>query len=149
MMKYAAWLVYNKRFVSVDLTQDRVGHTHGRQDQRFSVVGFELSKCATLEDPEAFETAIKEKVKPMRGRRQHVEQVRGSYDWKGFFDNLDVSVSGHTQTKDKTLANLEAVHVFRFARRGDMHGVDEITSSFSCEPSPDNVVLCCKLYQVP
>ena len=39
VLKFAAFLTYRNVFVATDITQCRVGHTHNRIDQRFSVSG--------------------------------------------------------------------------------------------------------------
>ena len=50
--KFLAWLVFKGKVRSAELSQFRVGHTHNRQDQRFSVIGTVISKPAThIQDP--------------------------------------------------------------------------------------------------
>ena len=96
------------------MTMDRVGHSHGRQDQRFAVVADALSNCEKLEDPQAFADAIKQQVRPSRNRLLHTEIIDAAHDWDSYFDQLGVSVGGHTGLPKQ---GLEGCHVFRFMRR--------------------------------
>ena len=43
VLRFACALVWHDAFSSVDVTSDQVGHTHGRLDQRYSVISQQLS----------------------------------------------------------------------------------------------------------
>ena len=65
--KFLAWLVFKGKVQSAELSQFRVGHTHNRQDQRFSVIGTVITKPAThmydtLETITDFAEVIEKKV---------------------------------------------------------------------------------------
>ena len=127
IMKFGVWLVHRGRFKPVEMTMDRVGHSHGRQDQRFAVVAEALSNCEKLEDPQAFADAIKQQVRPSRNRLLHTEIIEAAYDWDTYFDQLGVSVGGHTGLPKQ---GLEGCHVFRFVRRADLLQKDIVFKSW-------------------
>ena len=94
--------------------------------------------------------AITKKMAPLRGRSLHVEKIEASADWLSFLsDAVNVQISGHTQTRQKTKAHQEAVHVFRISRRGDLPEAQQaaVTSTFKDRPSADDIILSTKLYQ--
>eukprot|EP00435_Cladocopium_sp_Y103_P075707 s119_g63.t1 len=147
----AAWMARRKLFDSVTLSQFRVGHSHGKPDQRFSEVRWALSQCSLLEVPEHFADAIRTAVKPREGRDLLVHKVGASLDFKSFFNHLRLNTSGHTQTKAKTKAHVEAVHVFSFSFRHALpkesqDAIQELSDKrdLSLAPRPDDVILSCK-----
>ncbi len=78
---------------------------------------------------------IDKRVTPLRDRAQVVEKVKGTWDFKTFFQDLNISVHGHTQTRALMQQGLDAIHVFRFVRRADLgrtSGSDVVLGSSSC-----------------
>jgi len=91
------------------------GHSHNELDQRFSTVATALSRAPTLEDPEEFAHWIREHVKPVRGRRLHVEVLDATYDFQHWFTKaFGFNVSGLASTHLEPNAN----HVWHFVARG-------------------------------
>ena len=94
----------------------RVGHTHNEQDERFHVLSGELASAKTLEDPDAFMNRIRERDRPIRNCKAHVEKLDATYDFKKLFHALGIAVSGLVPTqKEKDVA-----HMWRFIRRADL-----------------------------
>ena len=154
-----SWLVRRKLFDSVTLSQFRVGHSHGKPDQRFSEVRHALSNSSVLEDPEAFAETIGQAVKPREGRSLEVHKVGAALEFTKFFEHLDLKTSGHTQTKAKTEQQQEAVHVFTFKRRAELSEkvrakVQELKpqakarSAAVATPAPNDndIIMSCQLY---
>ena len=145
----AAWMARRKLFQSVTLTQFRVGHSHGKPDQRFSEIRWALSQCSRLETPEHFAEAIESSVRPRENRSVKVHKVGASFDFKTFFQHLQLSTSGHTQTKGKSDQNVEAVHVFSFARREALStttqsAIEELSGKHPAPPDNDDIILSCR-----
>ena len=115
--RWAALLVNRGVFHTVEYTQDRVGHTHGRVDQRFSTVTQVLHRHGCLEDPDAFANVIQGTLKTQRNRKVIVKQVGDLADWKGFLEKVPGTLHGHTQTQSKSVKNEEACHTYRFCKR--------------------------------
>ena len=148
MMYLASWLVHKKLFKRVTLSQFRVGHSHGLNDQRFSECRRCLNESCVLEDPDAFQEALKTRVTPKQDRTLEVQRIHAAADFKSFFERLDLQMSGHTQTKGKTDAGAEAVHVFSFTLRENLS--EELHSSVKefpgYHPDSQDVILTCQLY---
>ena len=152
-MKFMAWMAW-KQFKSTEMTQFRPGHSHGRIDQAFSIIGTALNKQAVLETPDDFkrviETSRKKPGKCCAGIR--VVQVGAVYNWDEYFECLGVGVHNHTQNQGMTTRNEEACHVFRFFQRAELQklGVCMIDESphtiFEDPPAPDDIILVTKLY---
>ena len=121
----ASFLAQRRMFSSVTCSQFRVGHTHSKIDQRLSEVRNTLSQCNQLEDTDSFWAAIQTGMNPREKRELVVERVRAAANFKEFFQQLEIKVSGHTQTKKKTERNEEAVHCFSFERRDERPEDDE------------------------
>ena len=98
----AAWLVRRELFDSVTLSQFRVGHSHGKPDQRFSEIRTALAQSALLENPEQFAEAIAQGVKPRENRTLKTHRLQATIAFKEFFEAMALKTSGHTQTKGKT-----------------------------------------------
>jgi hypothetical protein len=64
----------------------KVGHTHNRTDQRFSVIGSKLKKCQTLQTPYDFLSLIKKELPTEAGREVITEELHGAYDFQSYFD---------------------------------------------------------------
>lgn len=149
MFYYAAWLVHKGLFKQVSLTQFRVGHSHGLNDQRFAECREVLSSSPVLEDPSAFVDVLQQGVKPRDRRELDVQLLHATADWKSFFETIDLQTSGHTQTHGKSAAHKEAVHVFTFASRAEtQRGSDgiQIAESYLLPPHDKDIILKCQLY---
>eukprot|EP00959_Pyramimonas_sp_CCMP1952_P358691 7510608-Pyramimonas_sp.AAC.1 len=57
-MKFLAFLSHKEHFDCTEMTQFQPGHSHGRIDQNFSVVGTALNKSQALETPSDFKARI-------------------------------------------------------------------------------------------
>ena len=139
----ASFLAQRRMFSSVTCSQFRVGHTHSKIDQRFSEVRNTLSQCNQLEDPDSFCAAIQTGVNPREKRELVVERVRAAANFKEFFQQLEIKVSGHTQTKKKTERNEEAVHCFSFERRDERPEDDEADD---LAPASSDIIMTCRQY---
>ena len=149
VFRYCAWLLFRNLFSEVSLTTFKVGHSHGRIDQRFSEIRKVLSESPLLQDANDFEEAVRTHVKPRDERDLEVLQIQCAIDWQSFFVPLGVEMSGHTQTKRKTENHEEAIHVFIFQKRSNMdpEHARKIVETFPQEQaSPDDVILSCQLY---
>ena len=148
----ASWMVKRRLFDSVTLSQFRVGHSHGKPDQRFSEVRWALSQSPVLETPGHFGEAIRESVKPREGRSLKVHHMGASLEFKYFFEKLELKTSGHTQTKGKTEKQLEACHVFSFytrdtfSQRRKNTAIQELDAKYGLPPRPDDIIMCCQLH---
>ena len=145
--KYGAWLCHRELFREILLTSFRVGHSHGKIDQRFSECRSVLADAANLESPADFLTALKQ-LKPREGRSLNLEEIQASIDFDKFFEDLSVSVTGHTQTQKKSEEGLEAVHVFGFQLRQELPPEGpKVTETFPNElPHPKDVIFSCRHY---
>ena len=112
---FLAWLVASGRFQTVTNNFFRVGHTHMKLDQRFSVVGSALASTQTLETPHDFAGRIKQQVRHPH-ILTHVEVTSGAWDWQRWFCSLGLAVSGLTPAP----SNPEVCHCWKFVRRGDL-----------------------------
>lgn len=148
----ASWMVRRKLFESVTLSQFRVGHSHGKIDQRFSEVRYALAQTTVLEDPTLFAATIHNGVKPREGRALKVHHVGASLEFKKFFEKLELQTSGHTQTKAKTNQHIEACHVFNFTRRSEAEKrsgvlpIQELDGKYGIPPHPDDIILSTRLH---
>ena len=84
-------------------------------DQRFSVIATCL-KCAATLEPQEFCDRIKAYVKPGRGRRLICETLDSVWDWKTFFQPLEIQVSGIAASPSKR----DVCHSKRFVSRMDL-----------------------------
>ena len=149
-MKFMAFMAYT-RFNSTEMTQFRPGHSHGRIDQSFTVIGTALNKQRVLQTPDDFQE-IMEATRGRSGARPiRVSQVGAVYDWEKFFAPLKIVPHSHCQTRLMTQQNKEACHVFRFFRRDCMAnlpgGLGETAtphSTFDEPPAGDDVILVTK-----
>ena len=146
--KYCSWLIHRGLFREILVTQFRVGHSHGKIDQRFSECRAVLSDHLNLESPPEFLNALS-KVKAREGRELNLEYIHAAVDFATFLDQLPVNVSGHTQTKAKTERGEEAVHVFGFQLRKNLPSdsgliVDETFPDHP--PRKEDVILTCRHY---
>ena len=144
LMRFASYLVATERFETVSLTQFRVGHTHGLIDQRFAEVRKALAESPVLSTPAEFCQAIREGVTPHGQRQLRASHVTAALNWSDYFGKLPTETSGHTQTKGKTDAHLEAVHSFQFMLRRNHEGAVQELPGATC--SPQDVLLRCQHY---
>lgn len=114
--KFGALLVNRSIFKQICFTYFAVGHSHGVPDQRFSEVRSTLTKQDAIQSPKDFIAAV-QKVVPRQGRELRVERLQCLYDFKGFVEELDIQVSGHTSTHQKLQQNLEVCHQFSLMTR--------------------------------
>ena len=83
--------------------------------------------------------------KPRRGRELKVEKLEASLDFKSYYENLGVEMSGHTQSHSMNQKNIEACHVWRFCKRRNIDFDGAIATSWPDEPEhPDDVLLMVK-----
>ena len=147
-MKFMAWMAY-KHFNSTEMTQFRPGHSHGRIDQSFSVLGAALNKHHMLQTPDDVQRVMEASRKKSGSRPMRVTQVGALYDWEAFFGCLEVAPHSHVQTHAMTTANKEACHVFRFFRRDTVipcgfGGAATPDSIFEEPPAADDIILVTK-----
>lgn len=140
----ASWLASRNLFDSVVLTQFRVGHTHGKIDQRFSEIRGALGQCTILEDPTSFCEAILAGVQPREKRELAVHRITATPSFKRYFESLEIKVSGHLQTKWQKMRNEEAVHCFNFCRRD--HWSDPLDDLRDESPQGGDVIMSCRQY---
>ena len=146
-MKCMAWLAH-KQFISAEMTQFRVGHSHGRIDQAFSVIGTAINKRIVLQTPDDFQQVI-EATKARSGQRPaRVVQIGALYNWEDYFAALGIAPHNHTQNPGMKPKSEEACHVFRFQRRDRMsfRPGQEPHSVFVDPPAADDVILVTKHY---
>ena len=114
-----AWLAW-KQFNSTEMTQFRPGHSHGRIDQAFSVIGTALNKQTVLQTPDDFQRVMEATRGRFGQRLVRVLQIGALYNWVEFFAALGVQPHNHTQNPRMRPKDQEACHVFRFQRRDRM-----------------------------
>ena len=84
---FLAWLVASGRFQTITNNFFRVGHTHMKLDQRFSVVGSVLASTHLLQTPDEFATHIREHVRHTH-ISTHIEVTSGAWDWQKLVQQL-------------------------------------------------------------
>lgn len=150
MLKFAAWLVNKGHFDQVSLTQFRVGHSHGLNDQRFSECREVLSASPVLEEPAAYQEVLQKGMAAREKRDLDVQLLHATADWKRFFELLELNVSGHTQTHQKKVAGKDAVHFFVLTTRGRLEedGMESNLQEFpgSVERHDRDIVMTCYMY---
>ena len=149
MLKFAARLICKGHFDRVSLTQFRVGHSHGLNDQRFSECREVLSASPVLEEPSAYQEVLQKGLAAREKRDLDVQLLHATADWKRFFETLEVNVSGHTQTHQKKVAGQDAVHCFLLTTRGaleedDVGNLQEFPGSV--ERHDRDIVMICSMY---
>ena len=98
---WMCWLVARHNLLTGMLCQGRVGHTHGREDQKFSTMAKGLRRSEVLQDPGDFATRIRETWRPCTRRRLAIEQLNGALRWTDFLPGCPriFVVRGLSQTK--------------------------------------------------
>ena len=149
-MKFMAFLAH-RHFNSTEMSQFRPGHSHGRIDQTFTVLGTALNKQNVLQTPDDFQRVMEATRGKSGSRPMRVVQVGAVYDWKEYFASLGIKSSSHTQTPAMNRENKEACHVFRFFRRDCMHNLPGGLGAavmphtvFEEPPAGDDVILVTK-----
>ena len=110
---FAAFLVAQQRFETLEVQFMQAGHTKNELDQRFSSVATILASAPTLEDPVEFKQWMEQHVRPVSGRRLMVEILDATHDFQSWFHGLDLQIKGLTSTALKPNAN----HLWRFLPR--------------------------------
>ena len=148
MMKWAAHLVHLGYFEKATLSMFRCGHSHSKIDQRFSEVRGALCAATVLQTPDDFQKTITEHVFPRSGRSLSCDIIDASEDYKSYYEDLGVQVSGHTQTFKKFEQNLQAVHYFCFQKLGQLSEAEaqQVANPFGTTPQLNDIVLQTKLY---
>ena len=118
MEAFESWLVASDKFEATQSEFLWVGHTHGPQDQRFSVLCTLVSRTPTLQDPEELKDTIATKMTTARGRKLHVEILKTTMDFASMLSATNTSVSGLTATSSQPYTN----HVWRHVRRDILGG---------------------------
>ena len=125
------------------------GHSHDPLDQRFSVIASHLAMCKVLQTPGDFVNNIRKSLVPIGGRKVFAEILKATWDWKAFFDPLEISAGGIAATH----ATPDVCFSKRFLQRRDLpklnlNGWDlEIPEMYQhLEQSPQDVVMICKQF---
>ena len=143
--KFMAWLTWKKLFDSTEHTEFSVGHTHNVQDQRFAECATAIKSNTNIQVPSDVVKVITDRVKARQNRKLVCERVFGAFDWHEFFDELGVSMRGHTQTRAMKTRSLEACHVWRFLRREDVQWDGPISTDWpDASPHPGDIILLVK-----
>ena len=91
-------MLTSSAFANIDDEFLKAGHTHNGQDQRFSTAATVLSRAPVLEDPWEFKDWMLEYIKPVRGRKLHVEVLNSTMNFQKWQVQLDIAMSGLTPT---------------------------------------------------
>ena len=113
MATWAAWLLSQGHFDSIQFEYMMTGHTKNELDQRFSAVASILKRAHTLEDPAQFRDYLVQRLPPVHGSSLHVELLESTYDWQTWFGDLELSLSGLASTHLEPDTN----HVWRMVLR--------------------------------
>ena len=81
----------------------------------------------SLKTPKLLQMQSNNRFAPSRNRLLHTEIIDAAHDWDSYFDQLGVSVGGHTGLPKQ---GLEGCHVFRFVRRADLLQKDIVFKSW-------------------
>ena len=114
-----AYLTAKKHFRSVSAVHQTVGHTHGKQDQRLSILVEGCSHHRSLHTPEAFCNCVEKTMGPVAARsgcELHVEVVPGLWDCQQWLQPLNCGVGGVAITEQGQDVN----HFFRWVLRKDL-----------------------------
>ena len=104
VFKFVAVVVHRRGFGLGEAAQQRVGHSHNKQDRRFSVFGGVIKDCRhlPLEDVDDVAGVLTNDVAPLQGMPPHkVIHLHGAWDFAGWLDQLPVNLEGHTSTHAK------------------------------------------------
>ncbi len=148
VVAFLAWLVASGKFETVTNNFFRVGHTHMKLDQRFSVVAKALSAAQVLQTPQAFAAHVEQTVR--YGRLcTDVEINTGAWNWQKWLRGLGVRLTGLAPTTRAP----DVCHCWRFVRRRDLArhvspGVEDllvVPQEFASDPvTPNDCILLLK-----
>ena len=96
--------------------------THNQQDQRLSVVFTALGAAKTLEHPENYLAVIRKNVAPVKGRELKVQVMTVAFNFKAWFHQTGVSISG--LTPNPRAGQIEVIHCWRLVARKDLPNHD-------------------------
>lgn len=141
MVQWCAAMVVAQRFADVSLAWFRVGHTHNRLDQRFSVIGSLLTRAEALETPSDYVSHLQRHYRSARGVPAFFEQVGDCHHWRTFFAPLEKHYAGVTGT----VTTADAAHVIRVVRRDLVRlCVPEVDFPEHQDGSPEDAILLAK-----
>ena len=145
MAKFLSDLVHNDSFITTELTQFSVGHTHGPQDQRFSECCCCLKNTGLIESPDDAIKCLQHHHKPRQGRALVIEKINAAFDFKAYYEPLQVDMHGHTQTHSLNQQSKEACHVWRFVKRRNCHWDGPISTCWpDIAADPNDIILLVK-----
>ena len=110
---FCSWLVSSELFHSVQCEYLQVDHTHNELDQRFSTMASVIKQAETIEDLAELRDYLATHMRPAQGRKLFVELMPNTWDFRGWFESLNMHVQGLTSTHVQPYAN----HVWRFQPR--------------------------------
>ena len=146
---FLMWLQATKKLRSCQDGQGVVGHTHNSLDQRFSVLATILRRSPLLETPQDFVHRIKTHLEPCRGRTLLVQEFDGAWNWKEFFECLELDFSAIAASP----TNPDVCHSKRFVARRDLPRMMlpgweiKVPSCMAhLTPDPADVVMCAKQF---
>lgn len=132
-----------KLFTSCEVQFMQAGHTKNELDQRFSTVAAAINRADCLESPEDLVEWMRKEVQPAQGRHLVVELVQNTQDFRQFFYQTGVQMSGLTATKMAPNTN----HVWRFTRRSTLNMPVECEHEAWKEEEPHQDDICCVFKQ--
>lgn len=110
---FAASLVSQHHFDTLEVQFLQAGHTKNEIDQRFSTIATALSRAPVLETPTDFANWILQHVRPLHGKELHVFVLDETWDFQKMYQDYNVQISGLTATHLQPNAN----HLWRFECR--------------------------------
>lgn len=144
VFRWCSALLHKGVFSEINVTQFRVGHSHGEADERFAAVRTLLADSVELQEPKDFIARVRQ-VKPRAGRTLSVEHLQVAFDFKAQLEPLEAApLHGHVQTKKQKEANLEAVHVFSLKTRSAWQQWSEddvVTELEGFSPSDQDIIM--------
>ena len=110
---FCSWLVSSQLFHCVQCEYLQVDHTHNELDQRFSSMASVIKQADTVEDLTELRDYLATHMRPAQGRELFVELLPNTWDFRQWFESLNMHVQGLTSTHVQPYAN----HVWRFQPR--------------------------------
>jgi hypothetical protein len=120
---FLAFLRTAQKFDGTGSQNLTTGHSHNRQDQRFSSAATLLSGAPVLEDPEEFADYIRTHLKPADGHKLKVFVLDQTLDFQSYFASFGIKISGLAATHTEPDTN----HSWSFVSRETcrkMYGTD-------------------------
>ena len=144
---FCSWLVSTSKFDAWDVEFPKSGHSHNEQDQRFSSCATCLAAAPILESPRKFCEWLEANLKPIGGRKVHVEILEGCMDFQKWFVPYGIQLAGHCPTTVEE----DVCHHWRFVKRRDINCPYEYASIQTTHPEwqdlpedDDDVILLTK-----